>query len=97
MRSLQVGIKPRPLYGPPLETAVPPRPPSLNLLLPFRFSRELAGLPSLPEMVFPDSCLLLEHEGGCGLKFSALEALRRVDTTGEPLKVAAAEVWGKTR
>ena len=95
MRSVPVGIKPRPLYG--QRSRAPTNAPPLDLLLPSRFSRELAGLPSLPEMVFPDSCLLLEHESGCGLRFSALEALRRVDTTGDQLKVAAAEVWGKTR
>lgn len=48
-------------------------------------------------MVFPDSWLRLDHEKGCGLAFYALDALQRVDTTHLPLKVAAAEEWGKTR
>ena len=48
-------------------------------------------------MVFPDSWLRLDHETGCGLGFYALDALRRVDATRDPLKVAAAEEWGKTR
>jgi type 2A phosphatase activator TIP41 len=48
-------------------------------------------------MVFPDSWLRLDHESGCGLAFLALDALRRVDTTSDPLKVAAAEDWRSTR
>jgi type 2A phosphatase activator TIP41 len=62
-----------------------------------KFHRELRALPALPEMVFPDSWLRLDHETGCGLGFYALDALRRVDATRDPLKVAAAEEWGKTR
>lgn len=62
-----------------------------------RFSHELL-LPSLPEMVFPENRLQVEHgESGCGLEFSALEALRLVQVSGDPLKVAAAEEWGRTR
>ena len=62
-----------------------------------RFGRELRALPALPEMVFPDSWLRLDHESGCGLAFYALDALLRVDTSHDPLKVAAAEEWSKTR
>ena len=62
-----------------------------------RFRRELQALPALPEMVFPDSWLRLDHVSGCGLAFYALDALRRVDATGDPLKVAAAEDWSKSR
>lgn len=62
-----------------------------------RFQRELRGLPALPEMVFPDSWLRLDHESGCGLGFFSLDALRQVDTTSDPLKVAVAEEWSKTR
>lgn len=54
-------------------------------------------MPALPEMVFPDSWLRLDHEKGCGLAFYALDALKRVDTSHDPLKVAAAEEWGRTR
>lgn len=54
-------------------------------------------MPALPEMVFPDSWLRLDHEKGCGLAFYALDALKRVDTNHDPLKVAAAEEWGRTR
>ena len=62
-----------------------------------RFHRELFALPALPEMVFPDSWLRLDHESGCGLAFYALDALLRVDTSHDPLKVAAAEEWGRAR
>ena len=61
-----------------------------------RYGRELA-LPALPEMVFPENRLTLEHEGGYVLEFTALDALRRVDTLHDSLKVAAADEWSKTR
>lgn len=62
-----------------------------------RFKRELHSLPALPEMVFSDSWLRLDHVSGCGLEFNALDALKRVDTTGHSLKVANAEDWSKSR
>ena len=62
----------------------------------FRFARELA-LPALPEMVFPSNSLRLEHEAGCTLEFTALEALRRVDAQHDSLKVAVAEEWSRTQ
>ena len=48
----------------------------------------------------------MELEGGeacavggvaCAVEFNALDALRLVDATAEPVKVAAAAEWGKTR
>lgn len=48
-------------------------------------------------MVFPESTLELEHESGCVLEFVTLDALKLVNATQEPLKVAAAEEWSKTR
>ena len=48
-------------------------------------------------MVFPENWLSLEHEGGCVLEFTALDALRMVDTLHDSLKVAAADEWSKTR
>lgn len=67
---------------------------------PLRFSHELS-LPALPEMVFPESWLRVELEGvgppGCAMEFNALGALKMVDATAEPVKVAAAAEWGKTR
>ena len=61
-----------------------------------RYGRDLS-LPALPEMVFPENRLSLEHEGGCVLEFTALDALRGVDTLHDSLKVAAADEWTKTR
>jgi len=61
-----------------------------------RFARELA-LPALPEMVFPNNSLCLEHEAGCMLEFTALDALRRVDALHDTLKVAVAEEWSRTQ
>ena len=48
-------------------------------------------------MVFPETTLELEHESGCVLSFVTLDALKPIDTTQEPLKVATAENWVKTR
>lgn len=48
-------------------------------------------------MVFPESFLELEHESGCVLSFVTLDALQLINSTEEPLKVAAAKDWVKTR
>jgi len=48
-------------------------------------------------MVFPESFLRLEHVSGVVLEFQALEALKLVNDTEEPIKIAAAEEWGKQR
>lgn len=66
------------------------------ILYPSRFASELS-LPSLPEMVFPSNSLRVEHSSGCGLVFTALDGLKMVDATQDPLKVAVAEAWSKTR
>lgn len=58
-----------------------------------RFDQELQ-LP-LPEMVFPENNLKLEHESGLVLEFLALDALRLVNSSEDPLKVAVAEEWCK--
>lgn len=55
------------------------------------------GIPALPEMVFGDSVLRIEHVNGSGIEFNALDALRRVDTKQDSIKVAAAEQWQKLR
>ena len=61
-----------------------------------RYRHELK-LPDLPEMVFPDSELSLQHETGVGIRFVALDALKCVDTRSDPLKVAVAKKWESTR
>ena len=64
-------------------------------MFPVLFNQGL-DLPSLPEMVFPETTLELEHESGCVLSFVTLDALKPIDTTQEPLKVAASENFVKT-
>ena len=45
-------------------------------------------LPHLPDMVFPDNVLrLVRRDDGVGIEFNALDALKRVDDKGEPVKV----------
>ncbi|XP_028414892.1 TIP41-like protein [Dendronephthya gigantea] len=61
-----------------------------------RFTSELK-LPSLPEMVFGDNCLRIQHEVGFGLEFNALDALRLVDSERDLMKVACADAWQKSR
>ena len=61
-----------------------------------RYTNELK-LPSLPEMVFGDNCLKIEHQTGFGLEFNALDALRLVDSERDLMKVACAEDWQKSR
>ncbi len=48
-------------------------------------------------MVFPDSTLRLEHVSGAVLEFVALDALKSVNNSEEPLKIAAAAEWSKER
>ena len=61
-----------------------------------RISAELE-LHTLPEMVFGDNLLQVEHTGGFGIQFSAVDALRRVDNKRDLMKVAVAEEWQSKR
>ena len=61
-----------------------------------RFNQDLK-LPSLPEMVFPESSLKIEHASGVTLEFLAMDALQLVNTSEYPLKVAMADEWSKQR
>lgn len=55
-------------------------------------------LPHLPDMVFPDNIFRMVHaEGGRGLEFNTLDALKRVDDHNDSVKVAVAEAWQGTR
>ncbi|ESO84906.1 hypothetical protein LOTGIDRAFT_131242 [Lottia gigantea] len=54
-------------------------------------------LPQVPEMVFAENILRLEHSGGFGVEFNALDALKQVEAHDDPLKVAAAKVWQEAR
>lgn len=61
-----------------------------------KFEKELE-LPQVPEMIFADNTLRLQHQDGFGIYFCALDALKLVDAHNDPLKVAAAKVWREAR
>ena len=61
-----------------------------------RFQKELK-LPQLPEMVFADNVLRLQHAEGFGIEFNALDALRLVDAEHDHLKVAVSQAWREAR
>ena len=61
-----------------------------------RISAELE-LPSLPEMLFGDNILEIDHVAGFGIQFNALDALRLVDNKHDLMKVAVAEEWQNKR
>lgn len=62
----------------------------------YRISAELE-LPSLPEMVFGDNVLQIDHAAGFGIQFNALDALKLVDNRHDLMKVAVAEEWQSKR
>ncbi|VDI22304.1 type 2A phosphatase activator TIP41 [Mytilus galloprovincialis] len=61
-----------------------------------RFESQLE-LPQVPEMVFADNLLRLEHSAGFGLEFNALDALKLVDPRNDLLKVAVSDAWRQAR
>ncbi|CAL1534867.1 unnamed protein product [Lymnaea stagnalis] len=61
-----------------------------------KFEQELK-LPQLPEMVFAENFLRIDHQSGCGIDFNALDALRLVDPHSDPIKVAASKEWQNAR
>lgn len=61
-----------------------------------RISSELE-LPSLPEMVFGDNMLQIDHTAGFGIQFNAIDALKHVDNKHDLMKVAVAEEWQSKR
>ena len=48
-------------------------------------------------MIFADNVLRVEHAGGFGIEFNALDALKCVDAHHDPLKVAVSEAWREAR
>lgn len=54
-------------------------------------------LPQLPEMVFAENLLRLQHKDGYGIEFNALDALKRVDSKNDPLQVAVSDAWKNAR
>ena len=69
---------------------------SLFFVITNRISSELE-LPSLPEMVFGENVLQIEHAAGFGIQFNALDALKLVDNKHDLMKVAVAEEWQSKR
>ena len=67
-----------------------------NSLFKHRISAELE-LPSLPEMVFGDNNLQIDHGAGFGIQFNAIDALKLVDNKHDLMKVAVAEEWQSKR
>lgn len=61
-----------------------------------RFESQLE-LPQVPEMVFADNLLRLEHIGGFGIEFRALDALKLVDPHNDVMKVAVSDAWREAR
>ncbi|VTJ75967.1 Hypothetical predicted protein [Marmota monax] len=54
-------------------------------------------MPSLPEMMFGDNVLRIQHCSGFGIEFNATDALRCVNNYQGILKVACAEEWQESR
>lgn len=48
-------------------------------------------------MVFPENLLSLKHESGVGIEFTALDALRKVDSGKRTVEIACAEEWKASR
>ena len=60
------------------------------------YSRSLT-LPHLPDMVFPENVLRIQHPNGTGLEFNALDALKLVNPNQDLIKVAIADAWQESR
>lgn len=54
-------------------------------------------LPQVPEMIFADNVLRVEHQAGYGVEFNALDALKLVDAHHDSLKVAVSDAWREAR
>lgn len=61
------------------------------------YSNQLPNLRGLPEMLFNKNLLKLEHFSGLAIEFNALDALREVEDTQDPLRVAVADGWQSAR
>ena len=53
--------------------------------------------PTLPEMMFGDNVLRIQHGSGFGIEFNATDALRCMNNYQGMLKVACAEEWQESR
>jgi len=57
----------------------------------------LPNLHSMPDMLFNENLLRLEHSSGVGIEFNALDALKLIEETKDPLQVAVADGWQSAR
>ncbi|XP_028278086.1 TIP41-like protein [Parambassis ranga] len=55
------------------------------------------NMPALPEMLFGDNVLRIQHGEGYGIEFNAIDALRRVSNMNDAVKVACAQEWQESR
>lgn len=62
-----------------------------------RYHRFLPQLHSMPDMLFNNNLLRLEHCTGVGIEFNPLDALKLVEATQDPLRVAVADGWQSAR
>ncbi len=67
-----------------------------NRILFFRFESQLR-LPQVPEMIFAENILRMQHTGGYGIEFNALDALKLVDPEHDLFKVAVSQAWREAR
>ncbi|XP_034539389.1 TIP41-like protein [Notolabrus celidotus] len=61
-----------------------------------RLAEEM-NMPSLPEMLFGDNVLRVQHVDGYGIEFNAIDALKRVNNMEDAVKVACAQEWQESR
>ncbi|CAN9501506.1 unnamed protein product [Ophioblennius macclurei] len=61
-----------------------------------RLAEEI-NMPALPEMLFGDNVLRIQHTDGYGIEFNAIDALKRVGTSEDAVKVACAQEWQESR
>lgn len=76
------------------ETARPPDDEQCNIC---KHHETLPTLHNMPDMLFNNNILKLEHYTGVGIEFNALDALKCVKETKDPLKVAVADGWQSAR
>lgn len=62
-----------------------------------RYSSQLPNLRGLPEMLFSENLLRLDHFSGLAIEFNPLDALKMVEDTQDPLRVAVADGWQSAR
>ncbi|XP_028322416.1 TIP41-like protein isoform X2 [Gouania willdenowi] len=61
-----------------------------------RLAEEM-NMPSLPEMLFGENILRVQHVDGYGIEFNAIDALKKVSNMEDTVKVACAQEWQESR